>query len=104
MQFKTVHDQIPYISSTATNNNFKLPKLNIQLFNGIIHQSFVSLFHNNVNLIYKKFLLIDKPDSIIRYISTSESSYINAWDKLLSRHDKEKQNVSCLIKICLINF
>ena len=76
MQSNVMHDQNLHISSTVTTNNFKLPKLNIQPFNGdykdwlSFKDLYVSLVHNNVNLSnvqkyqYLRGLLITEPATI----------------------------------------
>ena len=102
--------QTPVFSTTSITNNFKLPRLNIQSFNGnyrnwmSFKDLYISLVHNNESLSnvqkfqYLKGLLTDEPASIIKHIPISENSYVEAWEKLLSRYDKKKQIATSLIK------
>jgi hypothetical protein len=105
------NEQIPAISSSDIfHNNFKLPRIDIEKYSGnykdwkSFKDLYISLVHNNESLSniqkfqYLRGLLIDEPANIIKHIPISDTSYTEAWEKLLSRYDRNKQIITSLVK------
>ncbi|XP_055935737.1 uncharacterized protein LOC129965665 [Argiope bruennichi] len=100
----------PTVNPTPVGTNFKLPRLNIPSFNGKytdwlnFKDLYLATVHNNHSLAnIQKFqyligLLNDEPANIIKHIPISETTYVEAWSKLLSRYDRKNQIVTSVRK------
>ncbi|GFU37044.1 uncharacterized protein NPIL_601381 [Nephila pilipes] len=100
-------------SENCSTNNFKLPRLNIPKFSGkntdwlAFKDLYVASVHNNKSQAnVQKFqyligLLVECPASIIKHIPVSDTTYKEAWNKLLIRFDRRNQIVTSFIKTFL---
>ncbi|GFU61381.1 fatty acyl-CoA reductase wat [Nephila pilipes] len=89
------------ISENCSINNFKFPRLNIPQFSGkysdwlTLKDVYVASVHNKLLANVQKFqyvigLLAECPT--IKHIPVSETTYEEAWNKLLIRYDKKKSD------------
>lgn len=96
--------------SVQMNVEVKLPQIQLPLFSGVYEEwqsfqdMFISLIHNNANLSavqklhYLKSSLKGEPENLLRSLSTTETNYQEAWDKLTRRYNNKRYNSNEILK------
>ncbi|KAG8174211.1 hypothetical protein JTE90_015693 [Oedothorax gibbosus] len=110
ISYRLAHTESQMVSiSQRSISEVKMPRLNIPIFTGDFFEwpSFKDLLcavvHDNANLSkiekfqYLKSLLADTPATLIRHMPMAESSYDEAWNKIVQRYGKNKKIVTSLI-------
>ena len=98
-------------TSHVSNNDFKLPRVNIASFSGDYRewQGFFDLFnkmvHENKGLSaaqkfqYLKGLLKGEANNLVKHLTATEANYIEAFHKLCKRYDRKSLTANSFIKL-----
>lgn len=97
-------------SETKTQQNVKLPKIEIPKFSGkyaewpSFRDLFVSLVHKETSidsiqkLHYLKGCVTGEAEQLLRHIPCTADNYKICWDQLESRYDNKKYQANCILK------
>ncbi|XP_028173753.1 uncharacterized protein LOC114362514 [Ostrinia furnacalis] len=101
---------LPCFNSKMRDNNVKLPKISIPVFNGnysdwsSFKDLFLSLVHNNQTLDdvqrlhYLKTQLTGEAEQLIKHIPITTLNYKKCWDLLQKRYDNKRFMSNCILK------
>ncbi|XP_045495987.1 uncharacterized protein LOC123694566 [Colias croceus] len=95
---------------TCVSSEVKLPQIQLPTFSGnyeewqSFHDMFVSLIDRNPSLSqvqklhYLKCSLKGEPENLLRSLSTTDTNYEEAWDRLKRRYNNKRFNVNEILK------